>query len=144
MWSNKLYENLQQLREFTGADQLQKMYQNPTFQIQEVTDAFSQQLLNEALEKVVSNLKRKEKILQHLRESVEEEHVSYVPSDTEECYIRSKAISLLPPVPVENDTRPILCNESQYLPLTSDPLFHDLYVSVNTSAAHVPTNVYDL
>nr|VZI27633.1 unnamed protein product [Spirometra erinaceieuropaei] len=80
----------------------------------------------------------------HLRESVEEEFVNYVPPDTEECYIRSKAVNLFPPVTAENDTRPVLCNESQYLPLASDPLFHDLYVSVNTSTAHVPTNVYDL
>uniref|UniRef100_A0A5K3FJE4 VWFA domain-containing protein n=1 Tax=Mesocestoides corti TaxID=53468 RepID=A0A5K3FJE4_MESCO len=143
-WSQHLYQSISSLREVIGTEQLNKMYKNSSFGVQEMTDSYARGLLDEAIVELTQIIRKKEKALEKLRDNIEEEYKKQDPLEYDECYIRAKAVSLFPYPTDENGTNAVPCNESQYLPMEADSMFGHYYVSRNISAAHIPTNVYDL
>nr|CDS28666.2 voltage dependent calcium channel subunit [Hymenolepis microstoma] len=127
-----------------GTEQLSKMYSGSLFGVQEMTDSYARKLVDDAVSELTQMIRKKERALEKLKNSIEEEFKLQESLDHDECYIRAKAVSLFPHLPDENGTVITPCNESQFLPLESDPMFGNFYISRNMSAAHVPTNVYDL
>ncbi|KAH9286691.1 Voltage-dependent calcium channel subunit alpha-2/delta-3 [Echinococcus granulosus] len=143
-WSQQLYQSLIPLREVMATEYLSRMYNGSTFGVQEMTDTYARKLIDDAIVELSQMIRKKEKALEKLRDSIEDEYKRQEPLEYDECYIRAKSVSLFPYPMDENGTNVVPCNESQYLPLEADPLFGNIYVSRNISAAHVPTNVYDL
>ncbi|VDM31192.1 unnamed protein product [Hydatigera taeniaeformis] len=127
-WAQQLYQSIVPLREVMATEYLSRMYNGSTFGVQEMTDIYARKLIDDAIAGLSQMIRTKEKALEKLRDSIEEEYREQKPLEYDECYIRAKSVSLFPHPVDENGTNIVPCNESQYLPLEADPLFGNTYL----------------